>query len=79
MTSAFRRAVSALALTGVVFTAGCTIGDEEQAQEERVPARSLTMAFGGDVMFIMRIGKLYIIFGSTLSPRGKVLNVLSLS
>ena len=51
MTSAFRRAVSALALTGVVFTAGCTIGDEEQAQEERVPARSLTMAFGGDVMF----------------------------
>lgn len=51
MTSAFRRAVSALALTGVVFTAGCTVGDEEQAQEDRVPARSLTMAFGGDVMF----------------------------
>lgn len=51
MTSALRRAVSALALTGVVFTAGCTIGDEEQAQEDRVPARSLTMAFGGDVMF----------------------------
>lgn len=46
-----RTTVAGIALAGVAFTAACGTGPEEEAQEEYVPARSLTMAFGGDVMF----------------------------
>lgn len=38
-------------VAGVAFTAACGTGGGDEAQEEYVPARSPTMAFGGDVMF----------------------------
>ena len=40
---------------------------------------SVTLMLCNVNLFIMRIGELYIIFGLSLSPRGKVPNVLSLS
>lgn len=46
-----RTTVAGVALAGVAFTAACGTGGGDEAQEEYVPARSLTMAFGGDVMF----------------------------
>lgn len=47
-----RRAAAALTLATTIFTAGCTTGDgDEPVAAEPTPARSLTMAFGGDVMF----------------------------
>lgn len=46
-----RTTVAGVALAGVAFTAACGTEGGDEAQEEYVPARSLTMAFGGGVMF----------------------------